>query len=272
MKALVTERYLDWRQRLAPLNLSCAEITGDTEYDDITVIRNSEVRRVGCPHSSLGFIISHQKKAVQGRVWYKSFLLHWSCNYSFLSEGREFWWKYDLEFLPLCLFCTSIIVCFLSFQVILTTPEKWDFLTRRWRDHASLMQAISLLLIDEVRPILVFHPVLHHSLLWSVCPSPLLPTPHAGACAEWRRSRPHPWGCGVPHEDHPCHQALAGERWCFASPKVGHNTALTPFQRQSHLYCNGHTLRGLWHESSNQWYILYNFSAPWTKKTLTRRQ
>uniref|UniRef100_A0A0N7ZA09 DNA 3'-5' helicase n=2 Tax=Scylla olivacea TaxID=85551 RepID=A0A0N7ZA09_SCYOL len=76
MKALVTERYLDWRQRLAPLNLTCAEITGDTEHDDITVIKNS--------------------------------------------------------------------------QVILTTPEKWDFLTRRWRDHASLMQAVSLLLIDEV--------------------------------------------------------------------------------------------------------------------------
>ncbi|XP_050717948.1 uncharacterized protein LOC126999409 [Eriocheir sinensis] len=76
MKALVTERYLDWRQKLARLNLSCAEITGDTEHDDITVIKNSEV--------------------------------------------------------------------------ILTTPEKWDFLTRRWRDHASLMQAVSLLLIDEV--------------------------------------------------------------------------------------------------------------------------
>ena len=43
MKALVTERYLDWRQRLAPLNLTCAEITGDTEHDDITVIRNSQV-------------------------------------------------------------------------------------------------------------------------------------------------------------------------------------------------------------------------------------
>lgn len=43
MKALVTERYLDWRQRLAPLNLSCAEITGDTEHDDITVIRSSQV-------------------------------------------------------------------------------------------------------------------------------------------------------------------------------------------------------------------------------------
>ncbi|KAK4325049.1 hypothetical protein Pmani_004359 [Petrolisthes manimaculis] len=76
MKALVTERYLDWRQRLTPLGLSCAEVTGDTDHDDLHVIRNS--------------------------------------------------------------------------QLILTTPEKWDYLTRRWRDHASLMQAVSLLLIDEV--------------------------------------------------------------------------------------------------------------------------
>lgn len=43
MKALVTERYLDWRQRLAPLSVTCAEITGDTEHDDITVIKNSQV-------------------------------------------------------------------------------------------------------------------------------------------------------------------------------------------------------------------------------------
>ncbi|XP_071524400.1 uncharacterized protein [Panulirus ornatus] len=76
LKALVKERYLDWRQRLTTLNLTCAEVTGDTDHDDIAVIRNS--------------------------------------------------------------------------QVVLTTPEKWDSLTRRWRDHASLMQAVSLLLIDEV--------------------------------------------------------------------------------------------------------------------------
>lgn len=35
-------------------------------------------------------------------------------------------------------------------QLILTTPEKWDSLTRRWRDHASLMKSIRLFMIDEV--------------------------------------------------------------------------------------------------------------------------
>ncbi|XP_047479905.1 probable ATP-dependent DNA helicase HFM1 [Penaeus chinensis] len=76
MKALVTERYIDWQMRLRELGVICAEITGDTDHDDIAVIAKS--------------------------------------------------------------------------QVILTTPEKWDSLTRRWRNHVTLMEAVSLLLIDEV--------------------------------------------------------------------------------------------------------------------------
>ena len=35
-------------------------------------------------------------------------------------------------------------------QVILTTPEKWDSMTRKWRDNAGVMQAICLFLVDEV--------------------------------------------------------------------------------------------------------------------------
>lgn len=35
-------------------------------------------------------------------------------------------------------------------HVIITTPEKWDSLTRLWRDHVFLMGAIDLLLIDEI--------------------------------------------------------------------------------------------------------------------------
>ncbi|KAI8973261.1 hypothetical protein BDF20DRAFT_881380 [Mycotypha africana] len=34
--------------------------------------------------------------------------------------------------------------------IIVTTPEKWDSLTRRWIDHKQLMQLISLFLVDEV--------------------------------------------------------------------------------------------------------------------------
>ncbi|XP_047029977.1 probable ATP-dependent DNA helicase HFM1 [Helicoverpa zea] len=36
------------------------------------------------------------------------------------------------------------------YKVIITTPEKWDMLTRRWRDHRGLVEVIKLFLIDEV--------------------------------------------------------------------------------------------------------------------------
>lgn len=35
-------------------------------------------------------------------------------------------------------------------RIIITTPEKWDMLTRRWKDHRSLVEVIKLFLIDEV--------------------------------------------------------------------------------------------------------------------------
>lgn len=35
-------------------------------------------------------------------------------------------------------------------QIIITTPEKWDSMTRKWKDHARLMQLVKLFLIDEV--------------------------------------------------------------------------------------------------------------------------
>lgn len=37
-----------------------------------------------------------------------------------------------------------------SADIIVTTPEKWDSMTRKWRDHEKLVQLIKLLLIDEV--------------------------------------------------------------------------------------------------------------------------
>lgn len=37
-----------------------------------------------------------------------------------------------------------------SARVIVTTPEKWDSVTRKWKDHQRLMQMIKLFLIDEV--------------------------------------------------------------------------------------------------------------------------
>ena len=35
-------------------------------------------------------------------------------------------------------------------QIIITTPEKWDSMTRKWKDHMRLMQLVKLFLIDEV--------------------------------------------------------------------------------------------------------------------------
>jgi len=37
-----------------------------------------------------------------------------------------------------------------SASIIITTPEKWDSMTRKWKDNAKLMQMIKLFLIDEV--------------------------------------------------------------------------------------------------------------------------
>ncbi|OBS74266.1 hypothetical protein A6R68_15199, partial [Neotoma lepida] len=34
-------------------------------------------------------------------------------------------------------------------NIIMTTPEKWDTMTRKWRDN-SLVQLVRLFLIDEV--------------------------------------------------------------------------------------------------------------------------
>ena len=35
-------------------------------------------------------------------------------------------------------------------QLILTTPEKWDSITRQWTEHLSLLSAVKLLLVDEI--------------------------------------------------------------------------------------------------------------------------
>ncbi|XP_028173539.1 probable ATP-dependent DNA helicase HFM1 [Ostrinia furnacalis] len=37
-----------------------------------------------------------------------------------------------------------------AYKIIITTPEKWDMLTRRWKDHRGLVEMIKLFLIDEV--------------------------------------------------------------------------------------------------------------------------
>lgn len=36
------------------------------------------------------------------------------------------------------------------FQIAVTTPEKWDSMTRKWRDHHEIAKMIKLVLIDEI--------------------------------------------------------------------------------------------------------------------------
>ncbi|KPJ20131.1 putative ATP-dependent DNA helicase HFM1 [Papilio machaon] len=36
------------------------------------------------------------------------------------------------------------------YRIIITTPEKWNMLTRRWRDYRGMVEVIKLFLIDEV--------------------------------------------------------------------------------------------------------------------------
>ncbi|KAK5040369.1 ATP-dependent DNA helicase MER3 [Exophiala sideris] len=37
-----------------------------------------------------------------------------------------------------------------SANIIITTPEKWDSVTRKWKDHAKLIELVKLFLVDEV--------------------------------------------------------------------------------------------------------------------------
>ena len=75
-KSLCSERFRDWQAKFGPLDLQCAEITGDT--DNVT------------------------QRNVQNAT------------------------------------------------IIITTPEKWGSITRKWKDQQKLMRMVKLFLIDEV--------------------------------------------------------------------------------------------------------------------------
>lgn len=36
------------------------------------------------------------------------------------------------------------------YQIAVTTPEKWDAMTRKWKEHTEIANAVRLVLIDEV--------------------------------------------------------------------------------------------------------------------------
>lgn len=75
-KALCSERQRDWQAKFGPLDLQCAELTGDTDQGQLRNVQHA--------------------------------------------------------------------------SIIITTPEKWDSMTRKWKDQQRLMQMVKLFLIDEV--------------------------------------------------------------------------------------------------------------------------
>ncbi|KAK5132736.1 hypothetical protein LTR08_008702 [Meristemomyces frigidus] len=75
-KSLCAERQRDWQAKFGPLDLKCAELTGDTDNTQLRNVQNA--------------------------------------------------------------------------SIIITTPEKWDSTTRKWKDNQKLMQMVKLFLIDEV--------------------------------------------------------------------------------------------------------------------------
>ncbi|KAF2193462.1 P-loop containing nucleoside triphosphate hydrolase protein [Zopfia rhizophila CBS 207.26] len=74
---------------------------------------------------------------------------------SLCSERLRDWQK---KFTPLGLECVELtgdsdstnLRTVQSANVVITTPEKWDSVTRKWKDHEKLMRLIRLFLIDEV--------------------------------------------------------------------------------------------------------------------------
>ena len=75
-KSLCSERQRDWQAKFSVLDLTCAELTGDTDQGHLRNVQSA--------------------------------------------------------------------------SIVITTPEKWDSMTRKWKDHARLMQLVKLFFIDEV--------------------------------------------------------------------------------------------------------------------------
>jgi ATP-dependent DNA helicase HFM1/MER3 len=71
------------------------------------------------------------------------------------SERQRDW---SAKFSPIGLTCAELtgdsdasdIRNVQSANIIITTPEKWDSITRKWKDHEKLMQLVKVFLIDEV--------------------------------------------------------------------------------------------------------------------------
>lgn len=71
------------------------------------------------------------------------------------AERQRDW---QAKFMPIGLTCAELtgdtdaidVRNVQSANIIITTPEKWDSITRKWKDHEKLMRLIKVYLIDEV--------------------------------------------------------------------------------------------------------------------------
>ncbi|KPI97677.1 putative ATP-dependent DNA helicase HFM1 [Papilio xuthus] len=70
------------------------------------------------------------------------------------TERLTEWYPKFTKFNSLCIEVTGDTDVDFSqlkpYRIIITTPEKWDMLTRRWRDYRGMVEVIKLFLIDEV--------------------------------------------------------------------------------------------------------------------------
>lgn len=111
VKALCSEKQNDWSLKFANYGVKCVELTGDS---DSTL---PETLACTVKISTRYFhLIS---------VFSTNLFLHFSTEQLFLKDQHKA-------------------------LVMLTTPEKWDSLTRKWRSYGSLITSINLFLIDEV--------------------------------------------------------------------------------------------------------------------------
>ena len=118
MKALCSERFTDWQAKFGPLGLHCCELTGDSQLDDYFELQSAQIVMT-TPVSQPTYHNSHR---------------------TFVPPPPP----------PLFL-CVCLSVCLsVSLSLSLFLQEKWDSMTRRWRDHKSLVQLVRLFLIDEV--------------------------------------------------------------------------------------------------------------------------
>lgn len=94
-------------------------------------------------------------KLVESHQPGQSKLVYMAPTKSLCSERLRDWEK---KFRHLNLLCAELtgdttqaeMIRVRNASIIVTTPEKWDSITRKWEDHAKLVQMVKLFLIDEV--------------------------------------------------------------------------------------------------------------------------